>query len=108
MVVPTAAPWTAYPKVFGGADGVTITVAEPVLLVSALVGGRPGNRRFAVTGGAGGTRGGPAVPGGEFAAKAVGVVARADVAAAIGGDGGAESGSCDECVVVHAGIGAKR
>jgi hypothetical protein len=35
MVVPTAAPWTAYPKVFGGADGVTITVAEPVLLVSA-------------------------------------------------------------------------
>lgn len=35
MVLPMVAPWTAYPKVLGGADGVTVTVAEAVLLVSA-------------------------------------------------------------------------
>jgi len=35
MVVPTAAPWTAYPKVLGGAGGITVTVAEAVWLVSA-------------------------------------------------------------------------
>jgi hypothetical protein len=29
MVVPTTAPWTAYPKVLGGAEGVTVTVAVP-------------------------------------------------------------------------------
>jgi len=34
MVVPTAAPWTAYPKVLGGAGGFTVTVAEALWLVS--------------------------------------------------------------------------
>src|SRR2546425_4658892 len=32
MVVPTDAPWTAYPKVLGGANGVTVTLAEAVWL----------------------------------------------------------------------------
>jgi hypothetical protein len=35
MVVPTVVPWTAYPKVLGGANGVTVSVAEAVWLVSA-------------------------------------------------------------------------
>jgi len=32
IVAPIDAPWTAYPKIL---DGVTVTVAEAVLLVSA-------------------------------------------------------------------------
>jgi len=35
IVLPTDAPWAAYPKVLGGAGGVTLTVAEAVWLVSA-------------------------------------------------------------------------
>src|SRR5712692_5378229 len=35
MVVPTVAPWTAYPNVLGGAGGVTLAVAEAAWLVSA-------------------------------------------------------------------------
>jgi hypothetical protein len=35
IVVPTVAPWTAYPKVLGGAAGVTVTVAEALWLGSA-------------------------------------------------------------------------
>jgi len=35
ILVPTFAPWAAYPKVFNGADGVTVTVAEADWLVRA-------------------------------------------------------------------------
>ena len=35
MVLPMVAPWTAYPKVLGGAGGVTLAMAEAVWLVSA-------------------------------------------------------------------------
>src|SRR5258708_17854481 len=35
MVVPTTAPWRAYPKVLGGANGATVTMAEAVWLASA-------------------------------------------------------------------------
>src|SRR2546425_11076383 len=55
MVVPMVAPWTAYPKVLGGADGVTVTVAEAVWLVSAWLMGVTGTVVLGVIVGAGKT-----------------------------------------------------
>jgi hypothetical protein len=37
MVVPTAAPWAAYPKVFGGGGAESVTEAEADLVASAAL-----------------------------------------------------------------------
>jgi len=46
MVLADCAPWTAYPNVFGGAGGVTVTVAEAVWVVSAWLAAVNGDGRF--------------------------------------------------------------